>query len=235
MKKLIFSVFLSGLAFLANGQDRWSRLDKDMEVAVSVDTLKKGKYSLVYIDKAKEFDTVVKQRLIDTFFETYPKLAKKYNGKAMDKVVFVMDPDYNGIAAAGGGVIRFNPEWFKKNPGDIDIVTHEGMHLVQAYPANAGPGWITEGIADYVRFVDGVDNAGANWKLPDLKPEHHYENAYRITARFFYWLETKVKKGTMVKLDKAMREKKYDPSFWEKQTGKSLDTLWNTYKANPTI
>jgi len=235
MKKLFFSVFLSGLAFLANAQDRWSRLDKDMEVAVSVDTLTKGKYSLVYIDKAKGFDAVVKQRLIDTFFETYPKLAKKYNGKAMGKVVFVMDPDYNGIAAAGGGVIRFNPGWFKKNPGDIDIVTHEGMHLVQAYPANAGPGWITEGIADYVRFVDGVDNSGANWKLPDLKPEHHYENAYRITARFFYWLETKVKKGTMVKLDKAMREKKYDPSFWEKQTGKSLDTLWNTYKANPAI
>ncbi|TDS13040.1 basic secretory protein-like protein [Sphingobacterium paludis] len=235
MKKLFFTALLSGLAFLANAQDRWSRLDKDMEVAVAVDTLTKGKYSLVYIDKVKGFDAVVKQRLIDTFFKTYPKLAKQYNKQATTKVVFVMDPDYDGIAAAGGGVIRFNPAWFAKNPGDIDIVTHEGMHLVQAYPGNAGPGWITEGIADYVRFVDGVDNAGANWKLPDLKPEHTYENSYRITARFFYWLETKVKKGTIVKLDKTMREKKYEASFWEKQTGKSLQALWESYKANPAI
>ncbi len=235
MKKMFLVALLAGSIGLSKAQDGWSRLDKDIELAVSVDTLKEGKYSLVYIDKATQFDPVVKQRLIKTFFTTYPKLAKKYNKDATSKVVFVMDPAYTGIAAAGGGVIRFNPEWFKKNPGDIDIVTHEGMHLVQAYPGNSGPGWITEGIADYVRFVDGVDNAGANWKLPELKPEHHYENAYRITARFFYWLETKVKKGTMVKLDKVMRERKYNDSFWQEQTGKTLDALWQSYVANPAI
>lgn len=235
IQKLLLSIILIGIAGLVKAQDGWSRIDKDMQVAVAVDTLKEGKYTLIFIDKAKGFDQTVKQRLIETFFETYPRLAKKYNKAATTKVIFVMDPDYDGIAAAGGGVIRFNPEWFKKNPGDIDIVTHEGMHLVQAYPGNAGPGWITEGIADYVRFVDGVDNAGAKWALPDLKPEHHYENAYRITARFFYWIETKVKKGTMVKLDKAMREKNYKESFWEDQTGQSLDSLWETYRSNPQI
>ncbi|WDF70601.1 basic secretory protein-like protein [Sphingobacterium oryzagri] len=235
MKKIWCSIALIGALHAAKAQDGWSRLDKDIQVAVAVDTLTEGKYSLVFIDKAAGFDQAVKQRLIDTFFETYPRLAKKYNKQATPKVVFVMDPDYDGIAAAGGGVIRFNPAWFKKNPGDIDIVTHEGMHLVQAYPGGAGPGWITEGIADYVRFVEGVDNAGAKWTLPELKPEHHYENAYRITARFFFWIETKVKKGTMVKLDKAMREKKYTETFWEQQTGKTLDALWDSYKTNPTI
>jgi hypothetical protein len=33
------------------------------------------------------------------------------------------------------------------------------MHIVQAYPDGAGPWWITEGIADFVRFDDGIDNA----------------------------------------------------------------------------
>ncbi|WP_437919786.1 basic secretory protein-like protein [Sphingobacterium sp. LRF_L2] len=234
MKKLLLIIAV-GMCRIASAQDDWSRLDKDMDIAISVDTLKEGKYSLIYIDKAKDFDEKVKNRLIETFFNTYPKLAKKYNKAAITKVVFVMDPDYKGIAAAGGGVIRFNPEWFAKNPGDIDIVTHEGMHLVQAYPGGSGPGWITEGIADYVRYVDGVDNDGAKWSLPDFKADHHYENAYRITARFFVWLEKNIKKGTIVKLDKAMRSKSYTPEFWQKQTGKNLDQLWELYKSNPTI
>ncbi|MHC8948825.1 basic secretory protein-like protein [Sphingobacterium hungaricum] len=235
IKKMVLGLSILFSMGFTQAQDRWSRVENDIKVAVSVDTLKKGKYTLVYIDKAKGFDPTVKQKLIDVFFVNYPLLAKKYNKKAMTKVIFVMDPDYDGIAAAGGGVIRFNPEWFKKNPGDIDIVTHEGMHIVQGYPGGAGPGWITEGIADYVRFVNGVDNAGANWSLPELKPDHHYENAYRITARFFYWIEKNVKKGTMVKLDNAMRTKTYSADFWKNQTGKTIDELWALYVSNPAI
>ncbi|HLS96580.1 basic secretory peptidase family protein [Sphingobacterium allocomposti] len=235
MKKIVLSFGILLGVLVGKGQGQWSRLDKDLEVAVSVDTLKQGKYSLIFIDKQPDFDKGVKAKLIETFFVTYPKLAKLYNKDAIKQVVFVMDPDYTGIAAAGGGVIRFNPEWFKKNPGDIDIVTHEGMHLVQAYPGGSGPGWVTEGIADYVRYVYGVDNEGANWKLPDLKPDHHYENAYRITARFFFWIEEKVKKGTIAKLDKAMRTKQYNEAFWSKQTGHGLEELWEMYKSNPAI
>ncbi len=235
VKKIIFGLSILFSTSYAQAQDRWSGVDEDIKVAVSVDTLKKGKYTLVYIDKAQGFDPAVKQKLIDVFFVNYPLLAKKYNKKALKKVVFVMDPQYDGIAAAGNGTIRFNPEWFKKNPGDIDIVTHEGMHIVQAYPGDAGPGWITEGIADYVRFVNGVDNAGANWSLPALKPDQHYENAYRITARFFYWMEKNIKKGTMAKLDKAMRTKTYNADFWKEQTGKTVDELWDLYAANPVI
>ena len=37
-------------------------------------------------------------------------------------------------------------------------------------------------VYSYARFKFGVDNAGAIWALPALKPEHHYKNSYRITA-----------------------------------------------------
>lgn len=214
-------------------QDRWNQIEKDIAVAVDVDTIKKGKYTLIFIDKSPDFDGRLKDRLVDVFFINYPKEAKTYNKKTTDKVIFVIDPAYEGVAAASGGVVRFNPEWFKKNPGDVDVVTHEVMHLVQIYPHGAGPGWITEGIADYVRFTIGVDNAGANWKLPDFDEKQSYENAYRITARFFYWIEKNVKKGLVKKLDHAMRTKTFADTFWKENTGKTVDELWADYAKNP--
>lgn len=230
-----FICFLSMQMQTSFAQRRWDAIEDDIKVAVSVDTIKRGKYSLIFINRSQAFDTLVQKKLVDVFFINYPREAKLYNKKTARKVVFVIDPDYKGVAAAAGGVVRFNPEWFKKNPGDVDVVTHEVMHLVQSYPDGAGPGWITEGIADYVRFTLGVDNEGANWRLPEFNEKQSYENAYRITARFFYWIEKNVKKGTIKKLDAAMRNKIYTEAFWEKHTGKTINTLWAEYAEKPEI
>jgi hypothetical protein len=105
------------------------------------------------------------------------------------------------------------------------------MHLVQSYPHRAGPGWLTEGIADYVRYAYGVDNQGAGWSLPAYTASQHYTNAYRITARFLLWLEKDVKPGVVKTLDNAMRTNTYTDEIWSKQTGKSLDDLWAAYAA----
>ncbi len=223
-------IFLSKLV-LAQGD--WNHID--MQDIVSSDTLKKGKYTLVFINKEKDFSPEVKQQLSDTFFEVYPKEAKLYNRHSIEKVIFIIDPAYKGVAATGGGIVRFNPDWFRKNPSDIDVVTHEVMHLVQSYPAGAGPGWITEGIADYVRYTMGVNNDGANWKLPAYNSKQSYENSYRITARFFSWIEKNVQKGFVKKLDHAMRTKTYSDSFWTKNTGKTLSQLWDEYGKKPDI
>lgn len=234
-KTCLLLIFLCIQSQLLRAQNRWDAIDEDIKGATAVDTIKQGKYSLIFINKSPDFDTAVKKRLVEVFFINYPKEAKLYNKKTTRKVVFIVDPAYEGVAAAASGIVRFNPAWFKKNPGDVDVVTHEVMHLVQSYPNGAGPGWITEGIADYVRFTLGVDNEGANWKLPEFSEKQSYENAYRITARFFYWVERNVKKGTIKKLDKAMRENVYAETFWEKTTGKSLQSLWEEYSRKPTI
>jgi hypothetical protein len=198
-------------------------------------TIVRDGYTLEYTNNSPDFDTTVGKRLIEAFFQVYPKEVARYNKKAAKKVSFVIDPSYEGVAATSGDVIRFNPAWFHAHPGDIDVVTHEAMHVVQAYPNDAGPGWITEGIADYVRYVFGVDNAGANWALPAFKPKQHYTQSYRVTARFFLWIEKKKNRDFVKKLDVAMRGKKYTEKIWKKLTGSTLDELWNEYAANPAI
>jgi hypothetical protein len=196
-------------------------------------TLKRDGYTLTINNNDVNFDAEVKNRMIETFFKVYPILAKTYNKNTDKAVVFSIDTAYKGVAATGGVKIVYNPDWFKKHPGDIDVVTHELMHIVQNYGNGGGPGWLTEGIADYVRFKYGVDNAGAKWALPTFKPEQSYKNAYRITARFLNWLEVNGNQGIVLKLDGAMRNHTYNETLWKDITGKSVDELWTAYAANP--
>lgn len=199
------------------------------------DSLTKGNYTLIFISKDSSFDAGTKQKMIDAFFTVYPQEAKRFNPNTLSKIYFVIDPAYTGVAATGNGVARYNPKWLKDHPEDIDVVTHEVMHVVQNYGNTTAPGWLTEGIADYVRYVYGVNNVNGKWTLPNYKDGQNYSNSYRITARFLVWLEKNVKPGIVEALDKAARDKSYTADIWKTQTGKTLDELWATYVANPAL
>lgn len=212
-----------------NRRDSWRDVDTDV---VSKDSVTRGDYTLIFVNKSQGFSEALKTRMIETFFTVYPAEAKIYNPSTAKKVTFIVNPKYDGVAATAGTYVHYNPAWFDNHPGDIDVVTHEVMHIVQSY--RGGEGWITEGIADYVRFTHGVDNKGAGWSLPAFKATQSYRDAYRVTARFFAWLE-KSRKGIIVKLDDAMRQHTYTNEFWKNETGKTVDELWNDYAADPVI
>jgi len=201
----------------------------------SADTIRKDGYQLVFISKAPEFDLTVKKNLIDTYFKIYPTLVNTFNDKSPREVLFVVDTAYKGVAEASGNRILFSPAYMKSNPTDIDVVTHETMHLVQGYGYGAGPGWLTEGIADYVRYKYGVDNIGSKWALPEFNEKQSYKDAYRVTARFFEWLEQNVKKGMIATLDDQLRKHEYTEQSWAKLTGKNLDELWADYAKSPAL
>lgn len=201
---------------------------------LSRDTITKGKYTVVFINKAPGFSAVTRQRLIDTYFKVYPEEARRFNPHTLRLVNFIIDPAYDGVAATDAGVVRFNPAWFDRHPEDIDVVTHEVMHIVQDYRHDP-PGWLTEGIADYARYVFGVNNAAARWVLPDYRPGQSYENAYRVTARFLLWAEQHKDAQLVNRLDAALRSGKYTPELWVRLTGKTVDALWQEYAANPAV
>lgn len=199
------------------------------------DTTHQKGYTLIFKSNDATLDPTLKKRMIETFFIVYPKLAKEYNRKTQKEVTFFVDTAYKGVAATSSGTVVFSPAWMKLHPEDIDVVTHEVMHIVQNYGRSNGPGWLTEGIADYARYKFGVDNAGAKWALPALQPTHTYKNSYRVTARFFAWIENKVKSGTIKSLDKSLRNHTYKEEAWKDLTGKNLNELWTDYVNNPAI
>ena len=198
------------------------------------DSLTKKKYTLIFISKDSAFSATTKQQMIEAFFTVYPRQAKHFNPNTLQKVTFIIDPAYVGVAAAGNGAARYNPKWLRDHPEDIDVVTHEVMHIVQAYP-DGSPGWLTEGIADYVRYGYGVNNVKGNWKLPDYKAGQSYTNSYRIMARFLVWLEQNGHPRIVQELDKAARTGTYSPELWKQKTGNTLDELWASYAANPAV
>ncbi len=206
-----------------------------LQAKTGEEVITKGKYTLTFVNQDPELDEEVKEGLISTFFRVYPKMSKAFNKEATKNVTVTIDTAYNGVAYAHDGKITIASKWLDKKPGDLDVITHEGMHLVQAYPGGSGPGWLTEGIADYVRYAYGVDNDGAGWSLPDFDPKHSYENSYRITARFLLWVTQTYDRHFVKELDKHMRSKTYSENLWKEYTGLTLDELWETYANNPTV
>jgi hypothetical protein len=198
------------------------------------DSLVYGKYSLIFANNDTRFDSLTRQNMINVFFTVYPQMVERFNKNSLTKVGMFIDTAYKAVAETGNGVARFNPAWMKRYPQDVDVVTHEVMHVVQDYK-DGEPGWLTEGIADYVRYVYGVNNKGAKWFLPDYRPGQSYKDAYRVTARFLLWVEKYKYSKIVDDLDKNMRDGTYKPELWVKLTGKTVDELWDEYAKNPAL
>ena len=203
--------------------------------AQTINSYNKKGYQLTFINFDAKLDSALQQRMVNTFFTVYPKLAKAYNKKTVREVIFVIDTAYKGVAATDSGKVTISARWMHLHPEDIDVITHEVMHIVQDYGQTESPGWLTEGIADYARYKFGVNNEAAKWTLPNYKAGQSYTNAYRVTARFLLWLEEKVKPGIVKEFDSELRRHTYTDAAWQQQTGKTLDELWKSYTENPAV
>ncbi len=200
-----------------------------------------GGVTLHYQDASEAVPAAVRDRIIETFFKAYLPERQDFHPAAPTTVNIVIDPDYDGVAYVGeksqAATITINPAWLAKHPGDTDLVTHEAMHIVQGYPEYANervPGWLVEGIADYVRDRYGVDNAAAGWALPTtIKDGQNFDTGYRVTGAFLKWSEAR-HPGLVKTLDSALRSGGYTPQLWQKHTGHTLPALWAEYaKALP--
>jgi hypothetical protein len=138
---------------------------------------------------------------------------------------------YKGVAATGRTNITGSVKYFKDHPKDFGAMVHETVHVVQAYggrrgSGNPNPGWLVEGIADYVRFF--IYEPG---KAGPVRADKHYDGSYRVTATFLNYITEKYDKDLVKKLNAAMRQGKYkdNDELFKDYTGKTvkeLDTEW---------
>ena len=173
--------------------------------------------------------------------EWYPKLVKALPSpgySAPAKVNISFSKHMRGVAATGGTRIRCAAEWFRKslNGEAKGAVVHELVHVVQQYGrarrenpnANRTPGWIVEGIPDYLRWYHYEPESGGA-EIKNIS-RARYDASYRPTANFLNWVVNKYSKDLVVKLNAAAREGRYDESIWQKETGKTVQELgeeWN--------
>ncbi len=131
-----------------------------------------------------------------------------------------------GVGSTSGTTISISSHWIEKHPDDYGLVIHELVHVIQAYPPG-GPWWITEGIADYLRWAIYEGKQPADFPRPDTP--QRFRKGYQVAAGFLYWLEAGKAPGIVKKLNRAMRSRNYSDQIFRDETGLTLDELWNAY------
>ena len=162
--------------------------------------------------------------------EWHPRIANLLSSKDFvppRDVTLILQKSDQGVGGTAGTRIFVSSHWVEKHPVDLGMVVHELTHVIQRYP-RPQPVWVTEGIADYIRWAIYEGKPQAWFPVPN-KPQG-YLASYRVTAGFFLWLETDQAPGIVRRLNVAMRTGTYDPAIFENATGRSLDELWDAYR-----
>ncbi len=169
--------------------------------------------------------------------EWYPKINEILFDKDRPLPVTVVRLKFQpmkGVAHATHDEIHISADWVtKKSPNDYGMVVHELTHVVQDYKGG-GEGWITEGIADYIRhkyFEKDIEKLVVN---PD---QSSYKQAYTIAASFLFWLENHKDKDIIRQLNAASHDGSYGASkdgtfkndFFLKHCGADVDALWKEF------
>lgn len=187
----------------------------------------------------------VEEKLVPVVVEWYPKMVALLPSEGYRAPEAVLLDFKNGLppgvpAYASANRVTLNIPWFRTQlDGEArGCVVHELAHVVQNYwrarmtnpKPTRTPGWVTEGIPDYIRWFlfepqsGGAKIRGRQWE------KVKYDNSYRVTANFLDWVARTNKGDVIGKLNAAAREGKYDAALWQEWTGKTLDELDAAWK-----
>jgi hypothetical protein len=93
--------------------------------------------------------------------------------------------------------------------------------VIQHYRGGRNPGWLVEGVADYVRFF--VFEPGAIGPID--AGQARYDGSYRTTAAFLAYVSDKYNKALVPRLNALMRAGTYKDEAFKELTGKTVEQL----------
>jgi hypothetical protein len=136
-----------------------------------------------------------------------------------------LKPGYSGVAETSGGHITGSVSYFRRHPDDVGAMIHETVHVVQHY-RGGGPGWLVEGIADYVRFF--------KYEPGKMKPPRadraRYDGSYQTSAAFLGYLVEKYDREIVRKLNERLRKGQYQEEAFRELTGKPVAELGDEWR-----
>ena len=178
----------------------------------------------------------------------YPQLVHMLPGPgytAPDHFSITFRKDKKGVADTGGTRVNCAAAWFRANLATEakGAIVHEMVHVVQQYGsfrqnhphADKNPGWLVEGIADYVRWYAYEPQSDGTAISKHAFAKAHYDDSYRTTANFLNFVAEKYDKHLVAELNSAMRNGTYTEDQWKTLTGKSVEQLnleWKNQLAN---
>ena len=175
----------------------------------------------------------------------YPKIVAMLPSEGFDApgtFSITFRKDMPGVAGTGGTRVVCGAGWFRRNlEGEAKgAVVHELVHVVQQYGrarrtnrnAMRTPGWVVEGIADYIRwFLYEPRTRGAEIAAADAA-RARYDASYRVSANFLNWVTEHHDRDIVRHLNAAARQGKYHEALWKQRTGKTLQELGDLWKTS---
>ena len=183
---------------------------------------------------APELEPWAKEKIIPLAKEWYPRLTRLLTSKGFRPIrrftIRIRDGLGGTPAYAAGDEIHVNRGWLRneKDREGLGCIVHEMTHVVQRYGRREPPGWITEGIADYVRwFLYEPQSRGAEVRRQHAK----HDDSYRVTANFLDYVIRKHDPEFLQHLNAVAREGRYSENIWKERTGKTRLELAEEWKA----
>lgn len=185
------------------------------------------------------------ERLYENFDTVYSTLCEAWNHGVFKDVDYKVDAESSGVADTRGTgnqyrslITMYAKYYASQNYMEADSITHELTHVCQI-GYNTGYGgedtddngsWIVEGMTDYSRYTYGQFPEG--FALPAYSASQSYTDSYRVTARFFVWVEENICPTLTEQLNEALRTERYNSEIFRRITGYTLRELWNQYAAD---
>ncbi len=213
---------------------------------VNFHTTDAGYHFQIDLTEASDLKEWSESELAPVIRTWYPKIVEMLSGdgfQAAEKVRLRYRNDMpKGIpAAANGSRVDLNASWFRIHLKDEakGCVIHELVHVVQDYgsarltnpKAVPTPGWVVEGLADYIRWFQYEPESHGAMLTPKRLAEARHDASYRTSAHFIDWTVRTQDKDFARKLNAAARAGKYDDSLWEIHTRKRLSDLADEWRS----
>lgn len=195
-----------------------------------------GKYEITFdYSEMPELKPWFDAKLKPACVAWYPKIVQMLPSEgyqAPTRLSVTFRKNMKGVAYTAGRRVVCAGPWFRRNlEGEaVGAVVHELVHVVQQYRRVRGgqpnPGWLVEGVADYIRWF--LFEPASRRPRPNPR-RAKYTDSYRVTGAFLDYVTRSVDKGLVRKLNAAMRQGRYRADLWKEHTGKTLDELWADY------
>lgn len=214
--------------------------DLPLENTGKVETEDLASRFLIFSEEAqKNFGDRMSAALIAGFNSVYPNLVETWCHGVYKDVIYIPNLDTDVAYTTSGShslekEVDINYKYLTAI-NEVDAVTHELTHVCQDYidakygdPMSAeGGSWIVEGMTDYSRYMFGIYPGG--FALPAYSDNSSYTDSYRVTARFFLWLDQNVLPTFTEEFNEYLRSSSYRSSMFSDLTGYTLDELWQMY------
>jgi hypothetical protein len=225
----------------ANGPEPTSSVEKPILTSFQTDD---GQFRFtVDTTVAPDLTDWCDQTLNPVVCEWYPRIVGMLPSEKFEPpqtVALRFRDDMGGTpASASRATINLNAAWFRTQlqREAAGAVVHELVHVAQQYRhrrsnprAMSPPGWIVEGVPDYIRwFLYEPQTRGAEITERNFA-NARYDSSYRISANFLNWVTETHDKELVSKLNAAARQGLYEEALWVEWTGKSLSELGDDWK-----